>query len=218
MRLALFDLDNTLLGGDSDHAWGDYLCRRGILDAATYKTRNDEFYQDYLAGTLNMTDYLNFTLEILGNTDMAQLEQWHREFMRDCIEPMMLPKALELIAKHREAGDKLVVITATNRFVTAPIVAKLGIDTLLATECEMADGRYTGRTTGVPCFREGKVTRLNQWLEDNAFSLKDSYFYSDSMNDLPLLEQVANPVAVDPDDKLRAEAERRGWPVITLRH
>ncbi|MDC3737469.1 HAD family hydrolase [Pseudomonas syringae pv. syringae] len=218
MRLALFDLDNTLLGGDSDHAWGDYLCRRGILDAATYKTRNDEFYQDYLAGTLNMTDYLNFTLEILGNTDMAQLEQWHREFMRDCIEPMMLPKALELIAKHREAGDKLVVITATNRFVTAPIVAQLGIDTLLATECEMADGRYTGRTTGVPCFREGKVTRLNQWLEDNAFSLKDSYFYSDSMNDLPLLEQVANPVAVDPDDKLRAETERRGWPVITLRH
>ncbi|EKG34696.1 histidinol-phosphatase [Pseudomonas syringae] len=218
MRLALFDLDNTLLGGDSDHAWGDYLCRRGILDAATYKTRNDEFYQDYLAGTLNMTDYLNFTLEILGNTDMAQLEQWHREFMRDCIEPMMLPKALELIAKHREAGDKLVVITATNRFVTAPIVAQLGIDTLLATECEVADGRYTGRTTGVPCFREGKVTRLNQWLEDNAFSLEDSYFYSDSMNDLPLLEQVANPVAVDPDDKLRAEAERRGWPVITLRH
>ncbi|MBI6739171.1 MULTISPECIES: HAD family hydrolase [Pseudomonas syringae group] len=218
MRLALFDLDNTLLGGDSDHAWGDYLCRRGILDAATYKTRNDEFYQDYLAGTLNMTDYLNFTLEILGNTDMAQLEQWHREFMRDCIEPMMLPKALELIAKHREAGDKLVVITATNRFVTAPIVAQLGIDTLLATECEMADGRYTGRTTGVPCFREGKVTRLNQWLEDNAFSLEGSYFYSDSMNDLPLLEQVANPVAVDPDDKLRAEAERRGWPVITLRH
>ena len=218
MRLALFDLDNTLLGGDSDHAWGDYLCRRGILDAATYKTRNDEFYQDYLAGTLNMTDYLNFTLEILGNTDMAQLEQWHREFMRDCIEPMMLPKALELIAKHREAGDKLVVITATNRFVTEPIVAQLGIDTLLATECEMADGRYTGRTTGVPCFREGKVTRLNQWLEDNAFSLEDSYFYSDSMNDLPLLEQVANPVAVDPDDKLRAEAERRGWPVITLRH
>ncbi|MCF5715113.1 MULTISPECIES: HAD family hydrolase [Pseudomonas syringae group] len=217
MRLALFDLDNTLLGGDSDHAWGDYLCQRGILDAATYKTRNDEFYQDYLAGTLNMTEYLNFTLEILGNTDMAQLEEWHREFMRDCIEPMILPKALELIGKHREAGDKLVVITATNHFVTAPIVARLGIDTLLATECEMLDGRYTGRTTDIPCFREGKVTRLNQWLEDNAFSLEDSYFYSDSMNDLPLLEQVANPVAVDPDANLRAEAERRGWPVITLR-
>lgn len=217
MRLALFDLDNTLLGGDSDHAWGDYLCERGILDTATYKTRNDEFYQDYLAGTLNLTDYLNFTLEILGRTDMAQLDEWHRDFMRDCIEPIILPKALELIARHREAGDKLVVITATNRFVTGPIVERLGIDTLLATECEVADGRYTGRTTGVPCFREGKVTRLNMWLEESGLSLDDSYFYSDSLNDLPLLEQVANPVAVDPDPKLRAEAEQRGWPVITLR-
>lgn len=217
MRLALFDLDNTLLGGDSDHAWGDYLCERGILDTATYKTRNDEFYQDYLAGTLDLTAYLNFTLEILGRTDMAQLDEWHRDFMRDCIEPIMLPKALELIAKHREAGDKLVVITATNRFVTAPIVAQLGIDTLLATECEIIDGRYSGRTTDVPCFREGKVTRLNRWLEENQLSLEGSYFYSDSLNDLPLLEQVANPVAVDPDPKLRAEAESRGWPVITLR-
>ncbi|MGV6397979.1 HAD family hydrolase [Pseudomonas caspiana] len=217
MRLALFDLDNTLLGGDSDHAWGDYLCERGILDTATYKTRNDEFYQDYLAGTLDLTAYLNFTLEILGRTDMAQLDEWHRDFMRDCIEPIMLPKALELIAKHREAGDKLVVITATNRFVTAPIVAQLGIDTLLATECEIIDGRYSGRTTDVPCFREGKVTRLNRWLEENQLSLEGSYFYSDSLNDLPLLEQVANPVAVDPDPKLRAEAENRGWPVITLR-
>lgn len=217
MRLALFDLDNTLLGGDSDHAWGDYLCERGILDTATYKTRNDEFYQDYLAGTLNLTDYLNFSLEILGSTEMAQLDAWHRDFMRDCIEPIILPKALELIAKHREAGDKLVVITATNRFVTGPIVERLGIETLLATECEMVDGRYTGRTTDVPCFREGKVTRLNRWLEENQFSLEDSYFYSDSLNDLPLLEKVANPVAVDPDPKLRAEAESRGWPVITLR-
>ena len=217
MRLALFDLDNTLLGGDSDHAWGDYLCERGILDSVTYKTRNDEFYQDYLAGTLNLTDYLNFSLEILGRTEMAQLDEWHRDFMRDCIEPLMLPKALELIAKHREAGDKLVVITATNRFVTAPIVAQLGIDTLLATECEIIDGRYSGRTTDVPCFREGKVTRLNRWLEENQLSLEGSYFYSDSLNDLPLLEKVANPVAVDPDPKLRAEAESRGWPVITLR-
>ncbi|MEX5575099.1 HAD family hydrolase [Pseudomonas lijiangensis] len=217
MRLALFDLDNTLLGGDSDHAWGDYLCERGILDAVAYKTRNDAFYEDYLAGTLNLTDYLNFSLEILGRTEMAQLDEWHRDFMRDCVEPIVLPKALELIAKHRDAGDKLVVITATNRFVTAPIVARLGIDTLLATECELVDGRYTGRTTGIPCFREGKVTRLNHWLEEHAFSLEGSYFYSDSMNDLPLLEQVAHPVAVDPDPKLRAEAEKRGWQVISLR-
>ena len=217
MRLALFDLDNTLLGGDSDHAWGDYLCERGILDGAAYKARNDAFYQDYLAGTLNLTDYLNFSLEILGRTEMAQLDEWHRDFMRDCIEPLMLPKALALIAKHREAGDKLVVITATNRFVTGPIAARLGVETLLATEVEMIDGRYTGHSFDVPCFKEGKVTRLNRWLEENGYDLHDSYFYSDSMNDLPLLEQVTHPVVVDPDPRLHEEAKRRGWKEISLR-
>ncbi|HKX56119.1 MAG TPA: HAD family hydrolase, partial [Xanthomonadales bacterium] len=180
MRLALFDLDNTLLAGDSDHAWGDYLCERGILDGIAYKARNDEFYQDYLAGRLNIQDYLNFSLEILGRTEMAQLDQWHREFMRDCIEPIILPKAEALLAEHRAAGDKLLIITATNRFVTAPIAQRLGVETLLATECEMAEGRYTGRTTDVPCFREGKVTRLARWLTENRLNLDDSCFYSDS--------------------------------------
>ncbi len=217
MRLALFDLDNTLLAGDSDHAWGDYLCERGILDGLAYKARNDEFYQDYLAGRLNIQDYLNFSLEILGRTEMARLDQWHREFMRDCIEPIILAKGEALLAEHRAAGDKLLIITATNRFVTAPIAQRLGVETLLATECEMADGRYTGRTTDIPCFREGKVTRLARWLDETGFSLDDSSFYSDSLNDLPLLEQVTRPVAVDPDPKLRAEAEQRGWPVISLR-
>ena len=217
VRLALFDLDNTLLGGDSDHAWGDYLCERGILDAIAYKARNDAFYQDYLAGRLNITDYLNFSMEILGRTEMPQLEQWHREFMRDCVEPIILAKGEALLAEHREAGDKLLIITATNRFITAPIATRLGVETLLATECEMADGRYTGRTTDVPCFKEGKVTRLNRWLADNGLNLNDSYFYSDSMNDLPLLEQVTRPFAVDPDPNLRAEAEKRDWPVISLR-
>ena len=217
MRLALFDLDNTLLGGDSDHAWGDYLCERGILDAVAYKARNDEFYQDYLAGRLDNAAYLNFCLEILGRTEMAQLDAWHNDYMRDCIEPIMLPKAVELLAKHRAAGDKLVIITATNRFVTAPIAARLGVDTLLATECEMADGRYTGRTTDIPCYQAGKVTRLQRWLAENDRNLDDSYFYSDSRNDLPLLEQVSHPVAVDPDDSLRATATERGWPVISLR-
>jgi HAD superfamily hydrolase (TIGR01490 family) len=217
VRLALFDLDNTLLGGDSDHAWGDYLCERGILDAIAYKARNDDFYQDYLAGRLNITDYLNFSLDILGRTEMAQLGQWHREFMRDCVEPIILAKGEALLAEHRSAGDKLLIITATNRFVTAPIAARLGVDTLLATECEMIDGRYTGRTTDVPCFKEGKVTRLNRWLEETGLNLNDSYFYSDSINDLPLLEQVTHPFAVDPDPTLRAEAEQRGWPVISLR-
>ncbi|WP_166358250.1 HAD family hydrolase [Pseudomonas akapageensis] len=217
MRLALFDLDNTLLGGDSDHAWGDYLCARGILDPVEYKARNDEFYQHYLAGKLDLTDYLNFCLAILGRTDMAQLDKWHRDFMRDCVEPIVLPQGLELLDKHRAAGDKLVIITATNRFVTGPIAERLGVETLLATECEMLDGRYTGRSTDVPCFREGKVTRINRWLEENGFNLEDSYFYSDSMNDLPLLEQVTHPVAVDPDPNLRAEAEKRGWRVMSLR-
>ena len=217
MRLALFDLDNTLLGGDSDHAWGDYLCARGILDADTYKARNDEFYQDYLAGRLDLNEYLNFTLEILAATDVAQLDEWHRDFMRDCIEPIMLPKAAALLQQHRNAGDKLVIITATNRFVTGPIAERLGVETLLATEVEMVDGRYTGRSYDVPCFKEGKVTRLNRWLEENGYDLHDSYFYSDSMNDLPLLEQVTHPVVVDPDPRLHEEAERRGWKEISLR-
>lgn len=217
MRLALFDLDNTLLGGDSDHAWGDYLCARGILDPVEYQNRNDAFYQDYLAGKLDLQAYLNFSLEILATTEMAQLDQWHGEFMRDCVEPIILPKALALLKKHRDAGDKLVIITATNRFITAPIAKRLDVETLLATECELVDGRYTGRSTDVPCFREGKVTRLRRWLDENGLNLEGSYFYSDSMNDLPLLEQVDNPVAVDPDPNLRAEAEKRGWPVISLR-
>ncbi|MDO9322138.1 MAG: HAD family phosphatase [Pseudomonas sp.] len=217
MRLALFDLDNTLLAGDSDHAWGDYLCERGILDGVAYKARNDEFYQDYLAGRLDINDYLNFSLEILGRSEMAQLAQWHREFMRDCIEPIILAKGEALLAEHREAGDQLLIITATNRFVTGPIAARLGVDTLLATECEMHGGRYSGRTTDVPCFKEGKVTRLSRWLAETGMSLEGSCFYSDSMNDLPLLEQVSRPVAVDPDPRLQAEAERRGWPIISLR-
>lgn len=217
MALALFDLDNTLLGGDSDHAWGDWLCARGILDEATYKARNDAFYQDYLAGRLDIVDYLNFSLEILGRTEMAQLQRWHAEFMAECIEPIILAKGLDLLARHRDAGDRVAIITATNRFVTEPIARRLGVETLLATECEMAAGRYTGRTTDVPCFREGKVTRLTRWLEENGLTLDDSSFYSDSMNDLPLLERVTRPVAVDPDPTLRAEAQRRGWPIISLR-
>jgi HAD superfamily hydrolase (TIGR01490 family) len=217
VRLALFDLDNTLLGGDSDHAWGDYMCERGILDRAAHKARNDQFFGAYQAGTLNIADYLNFSLELLGRTDMEQLAQWHREFMRDRIEPIILAKGEALLAEHRAAGDKLVIITATNRFVTGPIAERLGVDHLLATECEMQDGRYTGRTTDVPCFQGGKVVRLQRWLDETGHNLQDSYFYSDSINDLPLLEQVTNPFAVDPDAKLRAEAEKRGWTIMSLR-
>lgn len=217
MRLALFDLDNTLLAGDSDHSWGEFLCQRDLVDAREYQARNDAFYADYCAGKLDAVAYQNFSQAILGRTAPALLAQWQAEFMRDVIEPIILAKGEALLAQHREAGDKLLIITATNRFVTAPIAARLGVDTLLATECGMQDGRYTGQTTGVPCYQEGKVVRLNQWLQENRYSLEDSYFYSDSRNDLPLLERVAHPVAVDPDDTLRAVAEQRGWQVLSLR-
>lgn len=217
MRLALFDLDNTLLAGDSDHAWGEFLCQRGLVDPESYRARNDAFYQDYLSGELDVEAYQNFCQELLGRSDMAQLQQWHTEFMRDHIEPIMLAKGAALVRRHYEAGDRVVIITATNRFITGPIAARLGVDTLLATECEMQDGRYTGRLTDVPCFQEGKVTRIERWLQENDQSLDDSYFYSDSRNDLPLLERVSHPVAVDPDPTLREIAQQRGWDIISLR-
>ncbi|MCP1650383.1 HAD family hydrolase [Pseudomonas nitroreducens] len=217
MRLALFDLDNTLLAGDSDHSWGEWLCQRGLVDAGEYQARNDAFYADYMAGTLDVFAYQAFTQAILGRTDLAQLAAWHRQFMEEVIEPIVLAKGEALLAEHRAAGDKLVIITATNRFITAPIAERLGVETLIATECEMQDGLYTGRTCGVPCFQGGKVIRLNRWLEETGLGLGDAYFYSDSRNDLPLLELVANPVAVDPDDTLRSIATERGWPVLSLR-
>lgn len=217
MALAIFDLDNTLLGGDSDHAWGDFISACDLVDAQVHRARNDAFAEAYAAGTLDIAEYLNFSLELLGKHPDEQLEAWHAEFMATRIDPIILPAALELIEKHRQAGDTLMIITATNRFVTAPIARRLGIDILLATECERAEGRYTGRTTDVPCFREGKVTRLQRWLEEHGETLAGSYFYSDSQNDLPLLEMVDNPVAVDPDDTLRAHALAHRWPVISLR-
>lgn len=217
MRLALFDLDNTLLAGDSDHAWGEFLCRRGLVDAESYKARNDAFYQDYLNGALDVHAYQNFCQELLGRTEMAQLEQWHSEFMAEFIEPIVLAKGEALVREHLEAGDRVVIITATNRFITGPIAARLGVETLLATECGMQDGRYTGQLVDIPCFQEGKVQRIGRWLAETGQTLDDSYFYSDSRNDLPLLERVSHPVAVDPDPTLRQIAEQRGWQVLSLR-
>lgn len=217
MRLALFDLDNTLLAGDSDHAWGEFLCQRGLVDVDTYRARNDAFYQDYLDGKLDVHAYQNFCQEILGRREMAELQRWHDEFMREHIEPLVLAKGEALLRRHLEAGDRVAIVTATNRFITGPIAARLGVETLLATECEMVDGRYTGRLTDIPCFQEGKVQRIERWLAENEQTLEDSYFYSDSRNDLPLLERVTHPVAVDPDPVLRAIAEERGWQVISLR-
>lgn len=215
--LAIFDLDNTLLGSDSDHSWGEFIVQNNIVDGQAYQAQNDKFFNDYLEGLLDIEVYLNFCLQILAEHPQAQLDEWHGRFMAERIEPIILPKALALIDKHRQAGDTLMIITATNRFITGPIATRLGIDILLATECEMTEDGYTGRTTDIPCFREGKVTRLERWLMENTESLDGSYFYSDSHNDLPLLSMVDHPVAVDPDDTLREHAHKNGWPVLSLR-
>nr|WP_246335933.1 HAD family hydrolase [Azomonas macrocytogenes] len=215
--MAIFDLDNTLLAGDSDHAWGEYICNRGLVDTEAYRARNNGFYQDYQAGRLDVLAYQSFCQEILSRSDMHQLHEWHREFMRDHLEPIILARGERLVREHQEAGDLVMIITATNRFITGPIATRLGVEILLATECEMRDGRYTGQVTDVPCYQAGKVTRLERWLAQTGHDLHDSYFYSDSHNDLPLLERVTHAVAVDPDPTLRVEAEKRGWKVISLR-
>ncbi len=217
MALAIFDLDNTLLGGDSDHAWGEFLCQKGIVDTVAYREANDHFYAAYQAGTLDIRAYLAFALQPLVGTDPATLRDWHADFMQHFIAPMRLPKADALLASHRARGDTLLIITATNRFVTGPIAAWLGVGHLLATDPAMENGHYTGAVDGTPCFREGKVTRLHQWLAANGHSLDGSWFYSDSHNDLPLLEAVSHPVAVDPDPELRRIATDRGWRILSLR-
>lgn len=215
--LALFDLDNTLLGGDSDYLWGQFLVEQGIVDAQEYETANRKFYEDYRQGCLNIHEFLGFALRPLSQHPPKRLHEWRERFIAEKIEPILLPAAKTLIACHRERGDTLVIITATNAFVTTPIAELFGVDELIATQPELVDGRYTGRFTGTPCFREGKVSRLGQWLEEHRLDTDRATFYSDSHNDLPLLEQVGHPVAVDPDQNLHSTARERGWPVLTLR-
>ncbi|AMX03554.1 histidinol-phosphatase [Microbulbifer thermotolerans] len=218
MHLAIFDLDNTLIGGDSDHAWGEFLVERRHVDGERYRALNDNFYRDYQRGELDIFAYLEFALEPLAQLSRGQLNNLQREFMEEVVSEIWLPQAEDLISRHRRRGHHIMIITATNRFVVEPIAERLGVDTLLATEPEEVEGRFTGRVVGEPCYQGGKVVRLHQWLAHNpGFSAAEKWFYSDSINDLPLLQEVDHPVAVDPDARLSAEAERRGWPIISLR-
>ncbi|WP_075878638.1 HAD family hydrolase [Vreelandella massiliensis] len=217
MSLAIFDLDNTLLSIDSDHAWGEFLLEQGAVDPVEYREANERFMADYNAGTLDINAFLAVALKPLAENTPEQLAAWHQQFMASKVEPHILPKAEELIARHRTRGDTLLIITATNRFITGPIAERLGIDHLIAVEPEIIDGHYTGEVTGVPSYREGKVARLEAWLEKQEVVLDGAWFYSDSHNDIPLLEKVDHPVAVDPDDTLRQVAEERQWRIISLR-
>ncbi|MDD5179893.1 MAG: HAD-IB family hydrolase [Gallionellaceae bacterium] len=220
MNLALFDLDNTLLSGDSDFEWAQFLIERGVLDRELFEARNQAFYEQYKAGTLDIHEFLDFQLKPLSRHPRSVLDGWHEEFMRCKVHPMMGQAAHNLVARHRTAGDICVIITATNSFVTAPIAREFGVEHLIATEPEQKDGEFTGRVTGVPCFREGKITRLESWMAQRGWnwnSFADSWFYSDSLNDLPLLCKTKHPVAVDPDATLHAHAEQHGWRIISLR-
>ena len=228
MPLALFDLDNTLIAGDSDYEWGQFLVAAGKVDAEVYRWANECFYRDYQRGELDIYEYLRFALAPLAAMEPDELAAVHKQFMDEIISPIWLPQAEALVAKHRDQGHQLVIVTATNRFIVEPICQALGISEIIATEPEILNGRYTGEVVGTPSFKEGKVVRLQEWLAEHDLGsyqdtskgngLYDSFFYSDSINDLSLLSIVSHPVAVDPDDELRREATERGWPIISLRN
>jgi HAD superfamily hydrolase (TIGR01490 family) len=220
MNLALFDLDNTLLRGDSDFEWAQFLIGKGVVDRELHEARNQQFYDDYKAGTLDIHAFLTFQLAPLSRHPRRELDAWHREFMASRIRPLIGDTARALVERHRLAGDLCAIVTATNSFVTAPIAHEFGIPHLIATIPAQLDGQFTGACRGTPSFREGKIQRVHDWLESSGLwwgSFARTWFYSDSLNDLPLLEHVSDPVAVDPDPTLRAHAETHGWPIITLR-
>ena len=216
MTLAIFDLDNTLLSGDSDHGWGNFLVQKKLVDENSYREANEKFYEMYKQGNLDIYEYSAFSFKPLAERSMEELRLLHKEFMQDVIMPMIGSKAKSLVKFHRDQGHTLLVITATNSFITKPIVEAFGIEHLLATDPKIIKGRYTTQVDGTPCFHEGKVLRLNKWLEKMNISLDGCFFYSDSHNDLPLMELVETVVAVDPDEKLVEIARKRGWKIISL--
>ena len=220
MKLALFDLDNTLLSGDSDFEWAQFLIAQGVLDREVYEARNLEFYAQYKAGTLDIHAFLDFQLKPLSRHPRAQLDAWHQQFIQTRIFPMIGAPARALVKRHRDEGHMLAIITATNSFVTTPIAREFGVAHLIATEPEQVNGEFTGKVIDIPCFRDGKVQRLEAWLTAQGIERGDierSWFYSDSHNDLFLMDWVSDPVAVDPDPQLTAVAQTRAWPILSLR-
>jgi HAD superfamily hydrolase (TIGR01490 family) len=219
MALALFDLDETLIAGDSDFEWGSHLVSIGKVDKEYYASENERFYKEYLADNLDVYEFLNFALQPLANNTYEELCDWRDDYIQQRIKPIIKPKAFDLLKKHRDAGDYLVIVTATNSFITEPTIDIFGIDDLIATEPAMEDGNFTGKVKGTPSFGPGKVTRLKEWLEGSngsRHSLEGSYFYSDSRNDIPLLELVSNPITVDADEKLNLHAAKNNWQQISL--
>ena len=220
MNLALFDLDNTILAGDSDYNWSRFLIQEGYLDGAIHAEKNEKFYADYKDGTLDIFAFVEFQFKPLARNPRSVLNQLLKKYVEEVIKPMITEKARALVKKHQEAGDLIIVITATNSFITKPIAALFGIENLIGTDPEEKEGEFTGKVSGTPSFKEGKVTRLESWLKSKNLSLasfEKSYFYSDSHNDLPLMEKVTHPVAVDSDDILSEYATSKGWPQISLR-
>jgi len=223
MALALFDLDNTLLAADSDYLWGVYLVEKGLVDQQTYDAANQRFYDEYKQGTLDIHEFLAFSLKPLTEHSVATLNTMHQEFMQKHILPVMTDIGKHQIQNHKDRGDTIVIITATNSFITQPIADAFGADALIATEPELVNGQYTGKVDGIPCFQDGKITKLEKWLDDTStgetqHNMDESWFYSDSHNDIPLLEKVTFPVAVDPDDALRETAEKNGWMIKSFRN
>ena len=217
MALALFDLDETLIAGDSDYEWGAHLVSLGKVNAENYAKENERFYDEYLAGTLDVFEFLTFALEPLANHAYEELCEWRDNYIEQRIKPIIKPKAFDLVNKHRDAGDHLIMITATNRFITEPTKEIFKMDELIATEPAMKNGKFTGKVKGTPSYGEGKVTRLQEWLKGTSHSLEGSYFYSDSRNDIPLLELVTNPIAVDADAMLSAHAKKKNWQQLSLK-
>ncbi len=220
MNLCLFDLDHTLLPLDSDHEFGEFIVRQGLVDGADYRRRNDNFYQQYCDGTLVLDDYIAFTTSVWRQMSVVEQQALQQAFMGEVILPALKPQAVELVERHRAQGDLLAIVTATNEFVTRPIADAFGVDDLIAVRLHRDEqGRVTGRIDGVPSFREGKITRVEQWLSDQGRHLGQFdrvSFYSDSPNDLPLLERATDPVATNPSPELEAVAQSRGWRILRL--